>query len=74
MKVAGLTRSPIFSDTEDLFGLAGGLTVADLSITGNPDPNSPGTTIAIAATGEVLANVNGVNFNLITAEDFTLIG
>ncbi|WP_242717520.1 calcium-binding protein [Microcoleus vaginatus] len=55
---------------EDLLILTGGLTVDRLSIV---EENTT-TFIKIANTDQILASLNGVSANLITQQDFTLIG
>ncbi|MEQ8957160.1 MAG: tandem-95 repeat protein, partial [Coleofasciculus sp. C2-GNP5-27] len=57
-----------FSDGEDLFLLADGLTFAQLTITAS----SFSTLIQVQSSGELLATVFGVSANLIAAADFTL--
>jgi Ca2+-binding RTX toxin-like protein len=56
-----------FIDGTDLIGLAGGLTFADLSITGNN-----GNTF-ISSGNELLATLTGVDVGLITNADFTVL-
>ncbi|MEQ8464997.1 DUF4347 domain-containing protein [Coleofasciculus sp. E1-EBD-02] len=56
-----------FSDGEDLFLLADGLTFDQLTITAS----SFSALIQVQSSGELLATVFGVSANLITAADFT---
>jgi Ca2+-binding RTX toxin-like protein len=56
-----------FTNGIDLIGLAGGLTFANLSITGNN-----GNTL-IASGNELLATLTGVDVGLISSADFTLL-
>ncbi len=57
-----------FQDGADLIGLANGLTFGQLSIT------QDGKNTLISVEDETLAMVKGVNANLLTAADFTIIG
>jgi len=59
-----------FTQGEDLLILTGGLTVDRLSIV---EENTT-TFIKIANTDQILATLNGVPANLITQQDFTVIG
>jgi Ca2+-binding RTX toxin-like protein len=58
-----------FEDGIDKIVLAGGITFADLSI----GTTNNQTLITLLTTGELLATLNGVPSNLITADDFALI-
>lgn len=55
-----------FDNGSDRFGLAGGLTFGQLTIS----QSNSNTLIKISATNEVLASLTGVNANLIGVEDF----
>jgi hypothetical protein len=57
-----------FQDGADLIGLANGLTFGQLSIT------QDGKNTLISVEDETLAIVKGVNANLLTEADFTIIG
>ncbi len=59
-----------FEDEIDLIGLEGGLTFADLTIT---DGGTVDTTISVTATFEILAVLQSVTEDLLTADDFTTI-
>ena len=65
---AGMDMVFDFSDGEDSFLLADGLTFAQLTITAS----SFSTLIQVQSSGELLATVFGVSANLITAADFTV--
>ncbi|MBW4492349.1 MAG: putative Ig domain-containing protein [Oscillatoria princeps RMCB-10] len=56
-----------FEDGTDLMALRKGFKFSELSITSG----STGTNICLASTGEVLMSLQGVESNLITAQDFT---
>ena len=56
-----------FTNGTDFIGLAGGLTFADLSITG-----SNGNTL-ISSNNELLATLTGVDVSLINSADFTVL-
>lgn len=58
-----------FQDNQDLLGLGGGLTFAQLSIAAG----SNGTQIRLASTNELLASLTGVQVSAIAASDFTPI-
>jgi serralysin len=58
-----------FQDGQDLLGLAGGLTFAQLSIAAGNN----GTQIRVASTNELLASLTGVQVSAIAASDFTPI-
>ncbi|MEQ8969098.1 MAG: DUF4347 domain-containing protein [Coleofasciculus sp. C1-SOL-03] len=64
---AGMDMVFDFSDGEDLFLLADGLTFDQLTITAS----SFSSLIQVQSSGELLATVFGVSANLITAADFT---
>ncbi len=57
-----------FQDDADLIGLANGLTFGQLSIT------QDGNNTLISVEDETLAMLKGVNANLLTEADFTIIG
>jgi FtsP/CotA-like multicopper oxidase with cupredoxin domain/Ca2+-binding RTX toxin-like protein len=57
-----------FEDTKDLLVLTNGLTFGQLSIV----QGNGATLVQIASTKEVLASLNGVSANLITAQDFVV--
>ena len=59
-----------FADGTDLIGLEGGLTFADLTIA---DGGTADTTISVTATFEILAVLQSVTEDLLTADDFTII-
>jgi Calx-beta domain/RTX calcium-binding nonapeptide repeat (4 copies) len=59
-----------FEDGVDLLEIGGNLNFAQLSII----QGNNATLINVTQTGELLAIVNGVQANLITQQDFTLIG
>lgn len=58
-----------FKNGSDRFGLAGGLTFRQLTIS----QSNSNTLIRATKGGEVLASLTGVNANLIGAEDFTVV-
>lgn len=58
-----------FQDGQDLLGLAGGLTFAQLSIAAGTN----GTQIRLTSTNEVLASLTGVQVGAIASSDFTSI-
>ncbi len=62
-------------DGEDSLVLAGGLTFRQLSITSSPIRRDgySSTLITLTETGQLLATLNGVSANLISASDFTAI-
>ena len=62
-----------FSSGEDLIGLSGGLSFKPLTFTQEITNNVPNAQIRIAATGEILATVNGVFTAVLINESFTLI-
>ena len=62
-----------FSTGEDLIGLSGGLSFDLLAITQEITNNIPTSQIRIAATGEILATVNGVSTAALIRESFTLV-
>jgi hypothetical protein len=64
-----------FTHGEDFLGLAGGLTFSQLSITSSPirRDRSSSTLITLTETGELLATLNGVSANVISASDFTAL-
>jgi Ca2+-binding RTX toxin-like protein len=64
-----------FTHGEDFLGLAGGLTFSQLSITSSPirRDGSSSTLITLTETGELLATLNGVSANAISASDFTVL-
>lgn len=55
-----------FQDGQDLLGLAGGLTLAQLSITAG----SNGALIRLASTNELLVSLTGVQVGAIASSDF----
>ena len=59
-----------FEDGADQIGLGGGLAFADVLTTDN---GSGGTTVSVAATGEVLANLDGIAPGLLDNTDFTTV-
>lgn len=65
---SGTDRIWKYEDGEDRFLLEDGLTFGQLEIT----PVPGGTSIRVAASGERLAFVNGVDSEVITAEDFVI--
>jgi hypothetical protein len=64
-----------FTHGEDFLGLAGGLTFSQLSITSSPirRDGSSSTLITLTETGELLATLNQVSANAISASDFTAL-
>lgn len=63
---AGTDTIPDFQDGTDLLALAGGLTFGQLTITSN----ATDTLIRVTTTNELLATLNGIPTNTITATDF----
>ncbi len=59
-----------FEDGTDFIGLEGGLTFADLTIA---DGGTADTAISVTGTGEILAVLQSVTEDLLTADDFTTI-
>ena len=68
-----LSLGDLISDFEngtDQIGLGGGLAFADILTSDN---GSGGTTVSVAASGEVLANVDGIAPGLLDINDFTTV-
>ncbi|MEG5241828.1 FG-GAP-like repeat-containing protein [Microcoleus sp. A6-D4] len=63
---SGIDTIADFEDGTDLLTLASGITFAQLAIA----QNGGATLIRLAATGEILASLNGVSSSLISAVDF----
>ena len=63
---AGTDTIQDFQDGTDLLALAGGLTFGQLTITSN----ATDTLICVTTTNELLATLNGIPTNTITAIDF----
>ncbi len=57
----------------DFLGLANGLTFEQLEITQGTGNNAHNTLITNSSTNELLAIVNGVQFNVLTSADFALV-
>lgn len=63
----GSDRVQDFTDGTDMIGLAGGLTFADLTITGN------NSNTLISSGNELLATLTGIDVSLINNQDFTIL-